>query len=475
MDAAATAAGVDPPPSASRWAALACFAYLNVCQGWWWSLYGPISGPVGDVLGIDSNGVETLTNLGNILFLVASVPCALWLDRGHYRAATVGTAALMGAGAVLRALGNSASTASTAMVYAAACANALAGTVAMGGVSAVASTYFPLRERALATAVIAEANSVGLNIAVLLGPAMVPDSDAGQMARYNAVGLAAAAVLVGGTVLAFPRAPARAPSASADAARAAHAGFTLAGFAAAVRALGRSRDFWLLALSYGAVSGIYGCWESVLDLVLGPLGYDEATVGWLSCASSLAGSLLGMGVGALLDRRRVHKALAVALFVVAAVSGAAFWALTTPSVVGAWGQGTGGLVCLFGVTLLSGVAVNASLPVFYEMLMEAAFGLAPENTVLLMALNLQNLLAVPFLAVPAGPWMTPVMAGAIAVAAVVVGLGVTAQSKRFAYDTGSGGGEGYGAELALPARKAAGDGAGAGDAELDAPLLEVAE
>ena len=66
--------------------------------------------------------------------------------------------------------------------------------------------------------------------------------------------------------------------------------------------------------------------------------------------------------------------------------------------------------------------------------MEATFP-APEATVLLMALNVSNIIPIPFLAFPAGPWMTPFLVATVVLCAFLVGLGFTPRFRRYEHDT----------------------------------------
>lgn len=423
--------------SKSRWWMLFVFCYLNLLQGWFWVLPGPIAAPYNDILGLDGDAVELLLNLGQILFVVGSLPYALLMGRGRHRLGMLSACALILSGSVCRYAARDGSAVSQSLMYASASANAIAGIVAMGAVSTLAETWFPVNERATATAIMGESNIIGCNVGYLLGPYMVPDSsDPNRLYRYHLVCLLASAPLTACALLHFPDAPTLAPSDSAALQREGEAAFTLAAFWATLKALSASRSFWALSLAYGAVAGVFGCWQSILDLLLS--GYDEVTLGWLSAASSFAGSLAGIAVGRLLDRLRWHKALGVAMFAGSAVCIGAFWALTSPGM-----QSSGSVaveVALFGVTMLAGILVNASLPVFYELLMEATFPV-PDAVVLLMALNIQNIIPIPFLAIPAGPWMTPFLAAAIAASAALVAFGYRATNARYDYDVkGIGGG-----------------------------------
>lgn len=434
--------------SRARWWILFLFSWLNLLQCWFWVLPSFIAQPYNDVLGLDADAVELLVNLGQIVFVIGAVPYAILMGHGRLRLSVVSTAALTTAAAALRVAARDASPTSQALIYAATIINSFAGVVSMGAVSALAEAWAPVAERATFVAIAAEANVIGGNLAFLVGPAMVPvGSPPSALWAYHWVCFGVSAPLLVACIVYFPDGPRRPPTGSAALQRRAEAAFTLRAFLATLRALATSRPFWVLAISYGAVSGVFSSWQGVLTLLLGP-SFDQSTAGWLAFASSFVGSLAGVGVGRVLDRLPGwHKTLGAGLFAAAAVCIAAFWALTTPSVVPPAVAGSaGGLAALFTATTLAGVAVNASMPVFYELLVECTFP-QPETAVLLMALTVSNLLGVPFLAYPPGTWMTGVLTGVLAVAAAVVAVGFNPTYGRYHYDLKDGGRGGSGADL----------------------------
>jgi hypothetical protein len=444
-DAGVKAAGADAPaPSRARWWVLIAFSWLNLLQCWFWVLPSFVSDAYNDVLGLDDDAVELLVNLGQIIFVVGALPYAVLLGRGRLRLSVVSTAALTTVAAAMRVAARDASPTSQALIYSATVLNSFAGVVSMGAVSALAEAWAPVAERATFVAIAAEANIVGGNLAFLVGPAMVPaGAPPSALAAYHWVCFAAAAPLLVAVVAYFPDGPPQPPTGSAALQRRAEEAFTLRAFVATLRALATSRPFWVIALAYGAVSGVFSSWQGVLSLLLGP-SFDQATAGWLAFASSFVGSLAGVAMGRVLDRLPGwHKALGAGLFGAAAVCIAAFWALTTPGVVPpALAGSAGGLAALFTATTLAGVAVNASMPVFYELLVECTFP-QPETAVLLLALTVSNLLGIPFLAFTPGSWMTGALAGVLACAAAAVAVGFRPTYGRYHYDLKGGGGGSY--------------------------------
>lgn len=176
-------------------------------------------------------------------------------------------------GAVLRCFLFDASPASQYLQHASFIANALAGPLAMAGVSLLAERWFPPGERGVATALAAESNVMGNVFSFLLGPAIVTDADPiSGMRRYAYLCLGLCLVTQVAMLACFPSAPPLPPSRSAHASAAASQAFTLRTLFRTLKSLSSNSNFLVLCASYGLVNGMSSGWASTLNLNLSAIG-----------------------------------------------------------------------------------------------------------------------------------------------------------------------------------------------------------
>lgn len=125
---------------------------------------------------------------------------------------------LVTAGAALRCIARDAGTLSLVWLHLSYVLNAIAGPVAMSGVSKVSEEWFPPSQRALSTALAANANGLGAAIAFLLGPQFVgADSSFAGLMDYNWLCLGLTALNTVAIVAYWPSRPPHPPSLSAGA------------------------------------------------------------------------------------------------------------------------------------------------------------------------------------------------------------------------------------------------------------------
>lgn len=242
---------------------------------------GPIADTVQDVFNIDGNTVQLLLNWGPIAFLPFMLPFGYWLDRpGGLRWATVFSMALVTAGAAIRCFVFSPSPASVGLLHVSYILNDIAGPVSMGAVSVLAERFFPVSQRATATALAAEANILGGAASFVIGPLMVGSSGANVagLKAYMYVCCGICVVTLVAMIAYFPSAPPLPPSRTAHDAAGESAHFNWATFVRALRSMVTNRDFVVLALAYGLGGGMSSGWSSTLDLNLSALGYDQSQV-----------------------------------------------------------------------------------------------------------------------------------------------------------------------------------------------------
>jgi FLVCR family MFS transporter len=375
-----------PPPPLSalleRLWVVSMFSIFAFMQGLCWAIPGPISSAYSTLYGADAWMVQLYVNLGPIVYLPLSLPFALWLDKpgGVKHNALLGVT-LVTSGQVARMLASGASPSSTALLTLSFVLNAAAGPIAMGAVGKISEAFFPPAQRATATAVMAEANLLGMAGAMLFGPLIVRDSTAAQMAAYNYALLAVCLVAQAGITLYFPAHPRVPPSASAVLLERKEAAMSLRLLWDALLKLGMNPTFCVLSLTYGFATGMFGSWATVLSINLS--GCSSLWVGWLSFSMTVCGGFGGIVMGRVADVFRQLKRTLVVLLALSSLAFLAFAALVAEdpgAVCKADGSPAVGMVGLFVLGSFGGLFLNSTIPLFYEMVLETSFPL-PEATV----------------------------------------------------------------------------------------------
>jgi FLVCR family MFS transporter len=449
LKTAASAAAAPPPPTPlgvllQRLYVAAVFSTYAFMQGLCWAIPGPLSSAYATLYGADNAFVQLLVNIGPIVYVPLSLPLALWMDRpGGVRPSVVLGVTLVVAGHVLRTLAFDGGALSTALLVLSYVLNAASGPVAMGAVGRLSEAFFPPDQRATATAVMAEANLLGVAGAMLFGPLIVQAAVPAEMAAYNYAILGVLAPLQLAVLVYFPEAPAAAPSASAallkEHDRSAGA-MSLAAQLASVRALLASPSFVVLCCAYGFATGMFGSWATVLSINLSEC--NPLWVGWLSFSMTVAGGVGGIVAGRVVDRFRNVKRVLVALLALAAACFLAFGALCSGAVRGldvcdADGAPGPGLGWLFVIGTLGGLALNSTIPLFYECVLEVTFP-EPEATALILLTNMNNIACIFFLSIP-NNWIgiNWLFAGTVAALAAATQVVFVEKNKRYEIDSGA--------------------------------------
>lgn len=376
------------------------FAFM---QGLCWAVPGPLSSAYKTLYGADSGLVQLYVNLGPILYIPLSLPISFWMDKpkGISQSVLLGVT-LVTVGQVLRLLARDGTAASRALLEASYVLNAAAGPMAMGAVGKISEAWFPPSQRATATAVMAEANVLGVAAAMLVGPLIVSGPTFAQMAQYNYLLLGVCAVMQLCVLAYFPDHPPSPPSTSASEVEAKERSFTLQALWETAWFTLTSRNFLVLALAYGLVTGMFGSWSTVLSINLS--GCSPLLVGWLSFSQTVVGGFGGIAMGIYVDMFRRLKASLVALIVAAAGCFSLFAVLCSGLLKGMVvcnEDGSAGplMPWLFFISILGGLFVYSTIPLFLELSLEATHP-RPEATVFIMITNMNNLGCLIFLLIP---------------------------------------------------------------------------
>jgi FLVCR family MFS transporter len=218
-------------------------------------------------------------------------------------------AGLQVVGSILRFIPTGDAMASTVLIHFGQIIVGFAGPVGMAAPPLLSSTWFPPYQRTTATAILAVAGYVGTAVSFLIGQAFVDDVKDSDIPKIDGnyplnstqedkyqkqinsllYFEAALQLFVFFVILAYyPSKPPRPPSVSAATGR--------VDFKAGAKKLFKNYNFILLATIYGASTGVYGGWCSVLYQNLSDYGIsvDAKFAAWLGFIAVISGAFSGV-------------------------------------------------------------------------------------------------------------------------------------------------------------------------------------
>ena len=368
----------------TRWWILFQYSLFACLQGWCWAIPGNISDTYLDLYTqLSSADIEWFLNYGAILFLVVCFQVGYAMDRpgGVKYQLWIGTSLVTG-GAVLRCFARDTSITSTILLHISYIFTALAGPVSMSAVSKVAEEWFPVSQRATATAIANVSNGFGSAMSAIVGPQMMA-ADVSSWARlqnYNYVMLALTVFNLVCVFVYFPIHPPTPPSITAGLSRKVENHLQWRELWPILKKLMTNRSIMMLAAVYGIGGGMQAGWGGLLVLNLQNINLDQTTANWLSFASSFAGNVLGVALGLYADKfRNLSVAIKVAN-VVTAVSTLYFVLAVQSLLPEAWMKPAALLPQLY-VSLIFSNAAIMSYPLFFELAIEATFPCPPATVV----------------------------------------------------------------------------------------------
>ncbi|CAC5412617.1 DIRC2 [Mytilus coruscus] len=357
-----------------RWWVLGIFSLNCFMQAIIWNTWGPIAQSAKEAFGWDDGQVGMLPNWGNIGFIATVIFASYIMDEKGLRISCVVCSGLISAGAALRCI-TSIPKYATWLINTSAIVNGIAGTVFFAGPALIASVWFPLDQRATATAIGSFFNYVGVAVGFVIG-------------IYSLL-LGYKALLFDVICPQLVSAPKYNHSISTGPSQ-------------------RSGPVWLISLAYALPLGVYGVWGSVLDVILNP-----TEVGWIGFYATMAGCFGSLVIARFADLFMKHmKLFLVCLYLCGGGSYVWFTLICTKiipySVVQIY------ISCIIGCIFL-----NGGIPLFYELSCEVSYPIAEGITGAFLTL-LNNTFGVIFLLALQIPnigtsWMNWTLLGSIAV------------------------------------------------------------
>lgn len=427
FDTSAAEYVVGPFRIPNRFFALLAFCVMSISNGFAWFEFDPVVTPTRNKFTghISSATIQLLSSWQPIMFLILFVPITMVITQrdGLRRAMRIGSSCAVVGGSLklFACLALSDTFTGLLFLHAGQILVAVGAPSVIGGVSALAGTYFPADERARATAAAILCNDLGGAVGYILSPTMASGSLG--LTAVILFEMALLSVLLLLVWLVFPDAPRRrhavaavlhsgAVECDAGARERLHSSPTCAistdgdfadgsggssnsisegggdfividrsdltsphsSFKAQLRQLLSRPTPWILMAIFSWCSGGFVAWTSMFELMLEE-AYDSKLIGTMSFVTSLGYVGGGLVAGYLIDKyfRKSMSTFISCALALACVATTGFTAVTPsfPETDAIVGTESPFLVFFFGA--LCGIGYGAATPVFFELLAEYAY------------------------------------------------------------------------------------------------------
>ncbi|XP_025084665.1 disrupted in renal carcinoma protein 2 homolog [Pomacea canaliculata] len=450
----------DAPVYKRRWYILTVFSLIAFTQGCVWNAFGPISSTSQYVFKWSNGDIALINNWVFISYFLGGVFFSWMLDVKGLRWACVTSAFLMAGGSTLRCFSMEAP-AITWLVNVGHLLNGLAGPVAMGAPPFLSAVWFPLHQRATATAVSTSSNFVGVAMAFVLGPNLVPQLTSPESVFINTTQIPSSVrniasaglttekgrlltspqmsvnpteseesrivqtkeniqiymiieavwcgVLLLTVLIYFPAKPPTPPCASA--------GVQRESFLQGLKSLLRKKMFVMVTYLVLAV-GVVFSWSGMIYISLSVHNIEEKEAGWIGFYGIIASAIASLIIARFADKfARIMKWCVLVQFAVGSLQFLIF-ALASSNVI------TPSVGLFYTTTILALLALNSSLPLLFEIGCEQAYPIG-EGTTTVVLLLLSSIGGVLFLFIGMIPnigtlWMSWTLFGITALAIPVL-------------------------------------------------------
>jgi len=286
-----------------RWYILGIFSLYSMWSCSIWNTFGPIADSAMKVYSWNTQTIALLSMWGTVDFILFTVPGA-WLLSKSLRFCIVLGAILMVVGSGLRCVPliwpSVSNNVFEILCHICSAINCMGGPVAMAAPLQISAAWFPVNERTTATSIAQMANSLGVGVSFVLGNQMVNSVVIENSNSSHNLSTTPAAVtqeidldnvkedinklmyLYGGVSVAiavciiayFPSEPPNPPSTSAA--------VTRMDFLVGAKALVKSKNAWLLMLTYAVSQSLLQMWQSMMVVNMTNLGMEEIDEEWAS-------------------------------------------------------------------------------------------------------------------------------------------------------------------------------------------------
>ncbi|XP_060597126.1 solute carrier family 49 member 4 homolog isoform X3 [Ruditapes philippinarum] len=323
-----------------RWYILMILSLCVTLQNAVWGTWGPIAESAKFVYGWDTTMVFIIINCGNIGVLLPALFTGHVISSKGLRVSMISCSFLLALGAGLRTISKH-KTVGTILIGAGQFCNGLAGSITQVIPAALSEAWFPVHERATATAIGVISNSLGSIVSFMLGPNLVNEPNSDNTITSNAsflytdisnttngndtrsqetetisrqiwiltmIEFCAGGFLFILTIAYFPAQPPSPPSRSAREKR--------INFTQGLCSVIRQPLILLAAMSCAVPWAVYGNWMALLNVNLHEIGISQSQSGLFGFYASIAGIIGGIAIGRIADRfqRRLKKFVMLVFF-----------------------------------------------------------------------------------------------------------------------------------------------------------------
>ena len=398
----------------SRWYILTIFTIFCIMQSSMWGFFSPIQAPLEQLYGWDDAFIEWLGNAANITFCVLVIPlgAAVSGERGM-RAPLLVTIVALCFNSGLRCIPVAWVTQNGYDVVSmlSMICNGIAGTLEALSPPVLAALWFPVQERAMATAIMAGGNTLGsalgFSIAFVVPYPATNDQISTKLTQvfWSFLGICLLTLLM--MLLYFPSKPPTPPALSCQTQKVA--------IVPGIVALMKHGRYWVVAATMAIPLGVYAAWLNVLDISLKHFDFSQTDAGWIGFSSTLSGGIAGMIAGRVADKMPGRLARIIAIMYVLATLCMIWFSLICLSVI------PYSIIQVYVSTTLVGVCMYSTYPLFFELSIETAF-LVPEACTSAFLVLSQSVIISVFLSLPVGNglWMNYVIMICTGLCAVVL-------------------------------------------------------
>jgi len=465
----------------ARFWVLLVFCLLAICQSCTWNIYSPIYKSC--LLAFpewNSSYLNWLINSANMSFGLSLYPISIAIKKYGPRKVTLFSAFMILSGASLRCIPIADPQTQKIVQIVAMLCNGFGGAFLNFGGPIVSELWFPSHERTTATAVASVATYCGAALGFVVGPTIVGNPvtmEAAKSAIFTLYyGEAAVCMICFIMCLCYyPNQPIHPPSEAASLKRnkqqkdqelltdlqdtmSMYSGYTEEGFNSSSspstsnsnsNSNGLSSYFscsraalkyWVVALCMGLPLGIFQGWSSTMFSCLKPLDITEDEASWLGFFTTAAGCVGAVFVGFVLDRFAGRLKLVTELCLITATTCFGVFGLNAAGYLDV--EQKTRVMIAYITSITGGAALNISVPLFFELIMESIYGWADESIGSMLTIFINTVVQISFLIALAEMdplesklWTSWALCGSMLVASVVM-LFLKVDYRRLSVDLG---------------------------------------
>jgi MFS family permease len=294
-----------------RWVVLFTYMLVAVVSQILWLNFAPITRPImTSIFGVTESEVGLLSMVWPLLFIPVSIPAGILIDRKGFKFGVSIGASIMAVFAVLRIFSGKNF---TMLLIFQSCA-ALGQPFVFNAISKLVTLWFPFEERALATGIGIMGQYIGMIVALVLTPFLVPTPDVTLLTNmliiYAAMSIISAALFI---ALAKENPKAVSLKASLEEVKASISFKDFKGFF-------RQKDFIILEALFFIGVGLFTALLTWLETILNTRGLsatDAGLIGGMIIVGGIFGSILIPGFSDKTARRKPFIAVDLAVAAVA--------------------------------------------------------------------------------------------------------------------------------------------------------------